>query len=201
MTASLLGASFEAFVLDDEMHSKTYRALRGIEVSEENLGFDAITEAVLDAGHFLGGDHTIAAMERHYFYPSLADRSEPRTWAEDGAKDAWTVANVRVREILKDHHPQYLTTDQDAAIRSQFNFVRPYRFLTGRRWCRNKHPQFKRTAVRCFDQYPTLTSRFPAAQNLSVARQQPVPITVCWLNFCVVPPFCVLIAEALSFVM
>ena len=35
MTASLLGASFEAFVLDDEMHSNTYRILRGIEVSEE----------------------------------------------------------------------------------------------------------------------------------------------------------------------
>ncbi|WP_146345754.1 trimethylamine methyltransferase family protein [Falsiphaeobacter marinintestinus] len=120
MMASLLGASFEAFVLDDEMHSNTYRALRGIEVSEENLGFDAITEAVLGAGHFLGGDHTIAAMERDYFYPSLADRSEPRTWAEDGAKDAWTVARARAQEILKTHHPEYLTPEQDAAIRQQF---------------------------------------------------------------------------------
>ena len=31
MTASLLGASFEAFVLDNEMHSAIYRMLRGIE--------------------------------------------------------------------------------------------------------------------------------------------------------------------------
>lgn len=123
MTASLLGASFEAFVLDDEMHSNTYRALRGIEVSEENLGFDAITEAVLGAGHFLGDGHTIAAMERDYFYPSLADRTEPRTWAEGGAKDAWTVARERVREILATHHPEYLSAEQDAAIRAQFNIV------------------------------------------------------------------------------
>ena len=54
MTASLLGASFEAFVLDDEMHSHTYRALRGIEVTEDNLGFDAICEAVTGRRAFSG---------------------------------------------------------------------------------------------------------------------------------------------------
>lgn len=123
MTASLLGASFEAFVLDDEMHSNTYRALRGIEVSEENLGFDAIVESVLNTGHFLGGDHTIAAMERDYFYPSLANRAEPRAWAEEGAKDAWTVARERVKEILATHHPEYLTSNQDKSIRAQFNIL------------------------------------------------------------------------------
>ena len=32
MTAALLRASFEAFILDDEMHAMTHRALRGIEV-------------------------------------------------------------------------------------------------------------------------------------------------------------------------
>ncbi|SPH18304.1 hypothetical protein DEA8626_01840 [Defluviimonas aquaemixtae] len=64
MTASLLGVSFEAFVLDDEMHSHTYRALRGVEVNEETLGIDAIRDAVLGEGHFLGGRHTFAAMER-----------------------------------------------------------------------------------------------------------------------------------------
>ena len=38
MTSALLGASFEAFILDDQMHAMTYRTLRGVEVSEENLG-------------------------------------------------------------------------------------------------------------------------------------------------------------------
>ncbi len=121
MTASLLGASFEAFVLDDEMHSHTYRTLRGIEVNDANLGFDAICKAVLGEGHFLGGDHTLAAMERDYFYPALADRDDPRTWSQNGGQDAWTVARAKAREILKTHHPAYLTPDQDAAIRSAFN--------------------------------------------------------------------------------
>ena len=123
MTASLLGASFEAFVLDDEMHSHSYRALRGIEVTDDNLGYDAICEAVLGEGHFLGGNHTLAAMERDYFYPSLADRADPRTWAGRGGHDAWSVAHMRAREILDTHRPDYLTEEQDAAIRGRFNIL------------------------------------------------------------------------------
>ena len=123
MTASLLGVSFEAFILDDEMHSHTYRALRGIEVTEDNLGYDAIVEAVMGDGHFLGGAHTLAAMERDYFYPRLADREQPITWAENGSKDAWDMAQVRAREILATHNPAYLTPEQDAAIRAKFNIL------------------------------------------------------------------------------
>lgn len=125
MTASLLGASFEGFILDDEMHSNTYRALRGIEVSEENLGFDVICSAVLGEGHFLGGAHTLSAMERDYFYPSLADRDDPRTWAENGAMDAWTRAKHKAQEILATHHPTYLSAAQEREIRAQFNILGP----------------------------------------------------------------------------
>ena len=125
MTAALLGVSFEAFVLDDEMHARTYRVLRGVEVTPDNLGFDAICKAVLGDGHFLGGDHTLAAMERDYFYPDIADRDDPRTWTEAGAADAWTRARAKARGILADHQPQYLTPEQDAAIRAQFNILSP----------------------------------------------------------------------------
>ncbi len=123
MTASLLGASFEAFVLDNEMHSHTYRALRGIEVSEENLGYDAICQSVLGDGHFLGSAHTYEAMERDYFYPKLADRNEPRTWEMSGAKDAWSTARERAKEILEKHRPAYLTDEQDAEIRKRFRIL------------------------------------------------------------------------------
>jgi len=123
MTASLLGASFEAFVLDNEMHSHTYRALRGIEVTKENLGFDAICQSVLGDGHFLGSTHTYAAMERDYFYPELADRQEPRAWETEGAVDAWSTARARAKEILKTHQPRYLTDRQDAEIRRRFRIL------------------------------------------------------------------------------
>jgi trimethylamine--corrinoid protein Co-methyltransferase len=123
MTASLLGASFEAFILDDEMHAMTYRALRGVEVSEDNLGFDAICTAILGDGHFLGSDHTYQAMERDYHYPKIADREQPRTWAEAGATSAWERANTAARLVLDTHPPSYLTDEQDAEIRARFNII------------------------------------------------------------------------------
>ena len=123
MTASLLGASFEGFILDDEMHSNTYRALRGIEVTDDNLGFDAIRDAVLGDGHFLGSAHTYQAMERDYFYPELADRDDPQVWADKGATDAWSRARDKARAILASHHPDYLTEAQDAEIRARFKIL------------------------------------------------------------------------------
>jgi trimethylamine--corrinoid protein Co-methyltransferase len=123
MTASLLGVSYEAFVLDDEMHSNTYRALRGIEVNEENLGFDSICESVLGEGHFLGGAQTLAVMERDYFYPALADREHPRTWEENGALDSWAVARLKAKEILETHRPEYLSEEQDKRIRARFKIL------------------------------------------------------------------------------
>ncbi|MBO9452670.1 trimethylamine methyltransferase family protein [Tropicibacter sp. R16_0] len=119
MMASLLGVSFEAFVLDDEMHAHTYRALRGVEVTPENLGFDAICEAILGEGHFLGGTHTLSAMERDYFYPRIADRDTPKAWEDKGAPDAWSVARSKAQAILDEHHPNYLTADQDREIRAR----------------------------------------------------------------------------------
>ncbi|MGB0770839.1 MAG: trimethylamine methyltransferase family protein [Paracoccaceae bacterium] len=123
MTASLLGASFEGFVLDDEMHSNSYRALRGIEVNDATLGFETICEAVLGEGHFLGKSDTYAAMERDYFYPDIADRNEPRTWAETGATSAWERANFKAKKILSEHKPIYLTDEQERAIRAEFNIL------------------------------------------------------------------------------
>jgi trimethylamine---corrinoid protein Co-methyltransferase len=120
MMASLLGASFEAFILDDEMHSLIYRAMRGVEVNEESLGYEAIREAVLGPGHFLGGAHTIAAMQRDYFYPTIADRDAPVTWDEKGRPDAWTRAKAAARHVLETHHPSYLSPEAEARMRAEF---------------------------------------------------------------------------------
>ena len=126
MTASLLGASFEAMLIDDEMLSQSYRILRGIEVTDETLGFDAIKDAVHGAGHFLGAQHTIDAMQRDYFWPSaLSDRQAPAVWEEDGAKDMWQRANVKVKEILAEHNPTHLAPDIDSKIRQDYNILLP----------------------------------------------------------------------------
>ncbi len=123
MTAALLGVSFEGFVLDNEMHGAIYRMLRGVEVSDEALSFEAIREAVLGEGHFLGSSQTHAAMERDYYYPPLADRDAPITWAEKGAPDIAMRARETARSILANHRPEYLTSDQDLSIRAALQIL------------------------------------------------------------------------------
>jgi trimethylamine--corrinoid protein Co-methyltransferase len=125
MMASLLGAAFEAFVLDDEMLSHVYRAIRGIEVNEETLGFEAVLEAVTGEGHFLGASATMAAMQRDYFYPALADRDDPRTWADKGAPDIRARAREKAKTILATHNPAYLDSALDRRIRARFNILLP----------------------------------------------------------------------------
>jgi trimethylamine---corrinoid protein Co-methyltransferase len=130
MMASLLGASFEAFVADDEMLSHVYRIIRGVEVTEETLGFDAICGAVLGEGHFLGGEHTIRSMGRDYFYPKLANRDDPRSWSDRGAADLWQATRARARNILATHYPDYIDSQADQAIRSRYNILLPREWIT-----------------------------------------------------------------------
>ena len=82
MFASLLGSSFEGFVIDNEMLSLVQRVIRGIEVDEGTIGLDVIRDVVFGPGHFLGHEQTIGAMERDYYYPSLASRDTPEVWQE-----------------------------------------------------------------------------------------------------------------------
>ena len=121
MMASLLGVSFEAFLLDNEMLSHVYRMIRVVEVSEETLAFEAMRNVITGEGHFIGETQTMEAMERDYYYPKLGDRLEPTTWAEAGAEDAWQRANREVREVLAQPQPNYIDAALDTKLRSQFN--------------------------------------------------------------------------------
>ncbi|MGC6439328.1 MAG: trimethylamine methyltransferase family protein, partial [Candidatus Puniceispirillaceae bacterium] len=123
MTASLLGASFEGFLIDNEMHSAIYRTLRGIEVSDDTIGLQAIEEAITGEGHFLGHSQTMAAMERDYVYPTLADRDPPVSWSEKGRPTMWQRANQQARAILAEADPGYLRPDLDSKIKDKFNIL------------------------------------------------------------------------------
>jgi len=125
MFASLIGASFEGFVIDNEMLGAVLRTVRGIEVDDETLDIGVIEEVVRGPGHFLGHDQTIAAMERDYHYPEVADRSAPADWEEAGALDMRERARARAREILASHYPRHLAPATDARIRQAFDIRLP----------------------------------------------------------------------------
>jgi len=121
MMASLLGASFEAFVADNEMLGHVHRVLRGIEITEATLGFDTIIEAVTGEGHFLGTDQTMASMERDYYYPPMADREQPNTWEEQGKLTHQQRCKAKAQRVLDEHQPTYLSPEMAAAFKERFN--------------------------------------------------------------------------------
>lgn len=123
MMASLLGVSFEAFLVDNEMLSHVYRMIRGVEVSEETLGFEAMRNVIKGEGHFIGEPETLAAMERDYFYPTLSDRIEPTTWAKEGSTDIWQRANAKARDVLGSHKPDYVDSASDKIIRDMHRIL------------------------------------------------------------------------------
>ncbi len=136
MLGSLMGASFETMVIDNDMLGSVQRAIRGIEVTEETLSYEVIAEAVDGPGHFLGADQTLALMRSEYLYPSVADRSAPSHWEEKGANDIRKVARERARGLLATHYPEYITPEADEKIRERFPIRLPREAMraAGGRW-------------------------------------------------------------------
>ena len=125
MLASLMAASFEAFVIDDEMLASVLRAIRGIEVTEETLSFESIRAAVEGPGHYLDNQQTLALMETEFVYPKLGDRSSTDLWEAAGGRDIRERARDRVREILSSHYPVYIDPAVDEECRRRFPIVVP----------------------------------------------------------------------------
>ena len=125
MMASLMGCSFEAMVIDNDMLGNVTRILRGIEVTDETLSFEVIRDVVRDPGHFLGHSQTLALMESEYLYPGISDRRSQGDWEESGGPDIVDAAKTRVREILSTHYPDHIDSTLDRKIRNRFDILLP----------------------------------------------------------------------------
>ena len=120
MLGSLMGCSYEALMIDNDMLGMAQRVVAGIEVNDETLSLDVIRDAALGAGHYLGQAQTLELMETDYLYPDLADRSAPGVWEEEGSVDMMGRAQQSVKDLLADHYPDHLDSKTDSAIRARF---------------------------------------------------------------------------------
>ncbi|MGQ4911613.1 MAG: trimethylamine methyltransferase family protein [Candidatus Thorarchaeota archaeon] len=109
--------SLEMCVILDEIFGYVDRILRGIEVTAEHLAVDVIRD-VGAGGNFLSHKHTLKHLERTMYLGSLFDRTSEETWVKAGSKDMYTVANERVKKILKEHEPTPLDKDVEKKISS-----------------------------------------------------------------------------------
>ncbi|MEO0819414.1 MAG: trimethylamine methyltransferase family protein [Pseudomonadota bacterium] len=125
MQAGLMGASFEAYVIDNDMLGAVLRSLSPIDTGPDALSPDMIAETVRGAGHFLGHPETYRRMTTDFLYPEIADRQPIESWEAAGGFDIRTVARLRAREILAGHFPAHLPRDLDDRLRARHDIRLP----------------------------------------------------------------------------
>ncbi len=126
MHASLLGFCLESLLIDNDMLGSINRNIRGIEVTDESLSVDVISQVCLEGpGHYLGSDQTLTLMQKDYVYPHMANRMSPKEWNEAGKPDIVEKAAARKREVLSTYYPQYLPRDIDERIRAKHDIRLP----------------------------------------------------------------------------
>ena len=110
-----LTASFEKLIIDAEMLQMMAEYLRPIELSEDELGLDAIAE-VGPGGHHFGTAHTLQRYETAFYAPLVSNRENFESWQEAGSTDAATRANAIWKQMLRDYEQPPLDAAIDEAL-------------------------------------------------------------------------------------
>ena len=97
-----LVSSFEKFVLDADQLGVLHHLARGVEMDENGQAMDAIRE-VGPGGHYLGCAHTQANFKDAFWRTNVRDYKPFETWAEEGARDAMTLANDKMKQMLANY--------------------------------------------------------------------------------------------------
>ncbi|MBI3979221.1 MAG: trimethylamine methyltransferase family protein, partial [Chloroflexi bacterium] len=96
---SLLTASYEQVVLDQDLYGMIRRLVNPPAITGEELAVDVIHE-VGPQGMFLTHEHTFKHFKSAYFEPKLMDRQIYAEWAKKGAKTAAERATEEWQRLL-----------------------------------------------------------------------------------------------------
>jgi trimethylamine--corrinoid protein Co-methyltransferase len=111
-----LVAGYEKFVLDCEILGMLHTWARGLDLSDEGLALDAITE-VPPGGHYLGAAHTMRHFRDAFYRAELFDYSSAEQWTLDGSLDAYARAANKVRRLLEEYEQPTL----DPAVKDELD--------------------------------------------------------------------------------
>ena len=125
MLGSIMVASPEALVIDDEMCGAILRSVRGIDVTTDALDLAMVESVVTGDGHYLGHPQTLDLMRTEYVYPTIGDRASVADWETAGRPAIWDRARQRVSDILSAGRPGHLPAGAEESIRSAFDILVP----------------------------------------------------------------------------
>jgi len=110
-------AGYEKFILDCDVLGMMQKFYKGIDLSEEEFGMDAIFE-VEPGGHYLGTDHTMRNFRTAFYQTDIMDYNDYTQWDMEGRKDSVQLANERVKDLLASYESPPLDEGKKDAVES-----------------------------------------------------------------------------------
>ncbi len=112
----LLSMSYEKFMLDLDICGALHAYLKGLDVTDETLGFDALSEGGPGV-HMFGAAHTLRHYETAYWDSGLNDDQPWESWDEQGGEDMMTRANREWKKVLGDYEAPPMDVATDDALK------------------------------------------------------------------------------------
>src|SRR5690606_13029978 len=114
----LLAMSYEKFVMDTDFCGALHAYLKGVEVDDNALAYDAFEE-VGPGSHFLGSQHTLRNYTTAFWDSELSDNEPFEKWSEEGGStDMATRANRKWKQVLADYEAPPLDPAIDEALQA-----------------------------------------------------------------------------------
>jgi len=110
-------ASYEKFILDDEICGMCKRIKKGEHITDERLAVDLISE-VGPGGEYLTKDHTFRNFRSEFYQPIIEERSNFGTWVRGGALPSERRANAKWKAILENYSEPELPGEIARDLRS-----------------------------------------------------------------------------------
>jgi trimethylamine--corrinoid protein Co-methyltransferase len=107
---SYMTASYEKFILDDEICGMCKRIKKGETITDERLAVDLIGR-VGPNGEYLSNEHTFRNFRTEFYQPLIEERSNYTTWRNSGASSIDKRANAKWKEILESYVEPELPAD------------------------------------------------------------------------------------------
>jgi trimethylamine--corrinoid protein Co-methyltransferase len=111
-----LVSGYEKFVLDCEILGMLHTWAKGLDLSDEAFAFDAFAE-VPPGGHFLGTAHTMRHFRDAFYRAEMFDYLSAEQWELNGARDTYTRASDKVKQLLAGYEAPPLNPGTEEALR------------------------------------------------------------------------------------
>jgi trimethylamine--corrinoid protein Co-methyltransferase len=104
-----LVASYEKFVMDNEILGQLQAEFTPIQIDEASLAYDSHVEAG-HGGHFLGTMHTLENFRTAFYRPFLSSSNNFDRWTRNGSKTTDVRASEIAHKMLEEYEPPAIDT-------------------------------------------------------------------------------------------